>query len=636
MSSIYRWIMNLVDPFGPRRIDWEGKTHFQHLLGLLFLYPKQTAYLSVAVFIESTLTVLLLSFVGYLVDVLEASGTESFWQQNQWFIIGAGLCFVVLRPLFGYLYAVLLSVNLHTNIQAATRMAFFRRLIGQDMTFFQKEFAGNLASKTWMGGREVADVYSIIAVVVFPNIIFSGTIVFALGWLHPLLGGLMLLWLLLFGLVARHHIPQIKSTAKSGADSAHMVSGTVVDIYSNIQTVKLFQGDKSALNYFQKQLEEFREAIFHFKCAITNSRLSVAILGAIAMGVMGTSSLFLWQWGTISTGDIAIILGFVIRLEGKLFEVLSQVTGLFRGYGTFKSAMGIMTRPQGLTDTPNAKVFACNGGFIQFNKVTFAYGQQQNIVKDLDFTIQSGEKVGIVGYSGAGKSTVVNLLLRMYDVEDGNITIDSQDVRSVTQESLRAQIGLVTQDTSLFHRSIFDNISLGRENATLEEVREAAKRAHALEFIEGLEDNKGRKGFEAFVGERGVKLSGGQRQRIALARVFLKNPPILVLDEATSALDTKLDADIQDILNDVMKDKTTLAIAHRLTTVARMDRLIVMDKGQIVESGTHAELLAQGGLYAELWENQFYGVKEAVNVSPPSETDEMPEQKRIAQSSHMN
>lgn len=620
MSSIYRWIMNLADPFEPPNIDWEGKTHFQHLVGLLFLYPRQTAYLSIAIFIESTLTVLLLSSVGYLVDALEASGSKGFWEQNQSVIIGAGICFVVLRPIFSYLYAALLSLGLHTNIQTATRVSFFSRLIGQDMTFFQKEFAGNLASKTWMGGREVADVFSTVAAVVFPNIIFAGTIVLALSWLHPVLGGLMLVWLLLFALVAKHHIPDIKTTAKIGADSAHIVSGTVVDIYSNIQTVKLFQGDKGALRHFRKQMEEFREAVFLFKCAITNSRLSVTILGAVAMGVMGASSLLLWQWGTITTGEIAIVLGFVIRLESKLFEVLSQITGLFRGYGTFKSAIGIISKPYGLRDVPDAREFVCSSGAIQFDDVHFAYGQQQAIVKDLSFAIQSGEKVGIVGYSGAGKSTIVNLLLRMYDVEAGAITIDHQDVRSVTQESLRAQIGLVTQDTSLFHRSIFDNISLGRDNATMDDVRKAAQRAHALEFIENLEDNRGRTGFAAFVGERGVKLSGGQRQRIALARVFLKNPPILILDEATSALDTKLDADIQDILNEVMKDKTTLAIAHRLTTVARMDRLIVMDKGQIAEAGSHAELLAKGGLYAELWENQFYGVKDGVTASTNAAT----------------
>lgn len=608
MSSFYRWMMNLTDPFQIRKVDWEGKTHFQHLIRLLLRYPRQTAILSVFVFIEGILTVLMLSFVGVLVDRMEATGTAGFWEENQYFIIGTAICFLLLRPVFSLLEAFFMSLNFHSNMQIATRMEFFRRFIGQDMAFFQKEFAGNLTSKTWMAGREVADMFAVLSVAILPNIVFVGTILVALSWMHPVLGAVLIAWMALFAVAAYHHVPRIKNMAKIGADSAHRVNGALVDIYSNIQTVKLFQGDQGALSYFEKNMREFRDVVFLFKAELSNSRLSITLLSILALGTMGAASLWFWLQGLITTGEVAIILGFVIRLEMKLFEILSLLTNLFRGYGTFKSAMGILTKPYGLTDAIDAKEFNYSKGLIRFDKVDFAYGQQQAVVKDLSFTIQPGEKVGIVGYSGAGKSTIVNLLLRMYDVERGAITVDHQDVRDVTQHSLRTEIGLVTQDTSLFHRSIFDNISLGKDDATMEEVREAARRAHALSFIEELEDSKGRKGFEAYVGERGIKLSGGQRQRIALARVFLKNPPILILDEATSALDTKLDADIQEILNDVMKDKTTLAIAHRLTTVARMDRVIVMDKGRIVEAGTHAELLAQNGLYGELWENQFYGV----------------------------
>ena len=618
MSFNFRWIMNLVDPFEQQRIDWEGRTHFQHLVRLLLRYPRQTVVLSLFVFAEGVLTVLMLSFVGVLIDRMEATGVAGFWQENQYFIIGTVICFLVLRPIFSLLEAFLMSINFHNNMQIAARMEFFRRMIGQDMTFFQKEFAGNLASKTWMGGREVADMFAMVSVAILPNIVFVGTILFALTWLHPLLGAVLLVWMALFALAAYYHVPRIKNVAKIGADSSHRVNGALVDIYANIQTVKLFQGDRRALSYFEKNLREFRDVVHLFKVEVSISRFSVTLLSIFALGIMGAASLWFWQNGLITTGEVAIILGFVIRLENKLFEVLSMLTNLFRGYGTFKSAIGILSKPYGLTDSENAKNFHFKNGLIEFNNVNFAYGQQTAIVKDLSFVIQSGEKVGIVGHSGAGKSTVVNLLLRMYDVETGAITIDHQDLRDVTQESLRSEIGLVTQDTSLFHRSIFDNISLGKDEATMEDVRQAARRAHALEFIEALEDNKGRRGFEAFVGERGIKLSGGQRQRIALARVFLKNPPILILDEATSALDTKLDADIQEILNDVMKDKTTLAIAHRLTTVARMDRLIVMDKGQIVEAGTHAELLAKDGLYAELWHNQFYGVKSTDTVLTPT------------------
>ncbi|WP_051125885.1 ABC transporter ATP-binding protein [Pseudovibrio sp. FO-BEG1] len=618
MSSFYRWIMNLVDPFELKEIDWEGRTHFQHLIRLMLRYPKQTVLLSILVFAEGILTVLMLSFVGVLVDRMEATGVAGFWEENQYFIIGTAICFLVLRPLFSLLEAFFMSLNFHNNMSVATRMEFFRRLIGQDMAFFQKEFAGNLTSKTWMGGREVADMFAMVSVAILPNIVFIGTILFALSWMHPILGAVLLVWMALFAVASYYHVPRIKNVAKLGADSAHRVNGALVDIYANIQTVKLFQGDRGALSYFENHMRELRDIVHLFKIELSNSRLSVTLLSILALGAMGGASLWFWLNGFITTGEVAIILGFVIRLESKLFEVLSMLTNLFRGYGTFKSAISILSRPYGLTDAEEAKEFRYEKGLIEFNNVDFAYGQQTVIVKDLNFAIQPGEKVGIVGHSGAGKSTVVNLLLRMYDVEGGSITIDHQDVRDVTQETLRAEIGLVTQDTSLFHRSIFDNIALGKDDASEEQVREAARRAHALEFIEELEDDKGRKGLEAYVGERGIKLSGGQRQRIALARVFLKNPPILILDEATSALDTKLDADIQEILNDVMKDKTTLAIAHRLTTVARMDRLIVMDKGQIVEAGTHAELLAKDGLYAELWHNQFYGVKNTETVLTPT------------------
>ncbi|GHB46370.1 ABC transporter ATP-binding protein [Pseudovibrio japonicus] len=618
LHAFYKWASNRVDPFAKNHMEWEGKTHLQQLWSLLFIFPKHTLVLLLVVLVETILTVSLLSFVGFLIDQLEASGPELFWQQNMWLIAGAAIAFLLAKPLFSIAYEVLISLTLHVNILTATRVTFFDRLLKQDMTFFQKEFAGNLASKTFVGGREVAEMFWAGIGVVVPNVFFAGSLLIALSWLHWYLGVVMLLWIGLFAVLAYVRVPIIRDASKSASDIAHAVNGSVVDVYSNIQTVKLFQGNERANGQFTDQLRGFRVAMIQFRTTVVTSRMLVAVIGACGLATFTGLSLVLWYQQAITTGEVAIVLGFAIRLESKLLEIFAQLTGLFRSYGSFKSTARTMEHSLGLVDDSDAKDFQFNKGLIEFKNVNFAYGQQTAIVKDLNFTLHPGEKVGIVGHSGAGKSTVVNLLLRMYDVEGGAINIDHQNLRNVTQESLRSEIGLVTQDTSLFHRSIFDNISLGSDEATMEEVRAAARRAHALEFIEALVDNKGRRGFEAFVGERGIKLSGGQRQRIALARVFLKNPPILILDEATSALDTKLDADIQEILNDVMKDKTTLAIAHRLTTVARMDRLIVMDKGQITETGTHAELLGKGGLYAELWHNQFYGVKTAETELTPT------------------
>ena len=604
--------MTRVDPFVKNDVKWEQKTHLQQLRALMFVFPKQTLFLLLVVFVETILTVSLLSFVGYLIDRMEASGPIGFWQENIWFMAAAAFAFLALKPLLTIFYEVLISFTLHINILASTRRAFFERLINQDMAFFQKEFAGNLASKTFVGGREVGELFWSGIGIVMPNFFFAVSLLIALSWLHWYLGLVMLVWIAIFVLLAYYRIPLIRDSAKKTADTGHAVSGSVVDVYSNIQTVKLFQGNESATTHFVGQLKHFRSVMSLFREAVVTSRMYVVLVGTIGLAGFTSLALMLWQQHEVTTGDVAIVLGFAIRLEGKFVEIFNQLTGLFRAFGSFKSTAKTLEQPLGLVDCTEAQTFQYHKGQVEFKNVSFAYGQQTAVIKNLNFQIRPGEKVGLVGHSGAGKSTVVNLLLRMYDVEAGEVVIDGQNIRQVTQQSLRSKIGLVTQDTSLFHRSVFDNIALGNSVATMEDVRAATHRAHALEFIEALEDNKGRKGFDAFVGERGVKLSGGQRQRIALARVFLKNPPILVLDEATSALDTKLDSDIQRVLNEVMEGKTTLAIAHRLTTIARMDRLIVMDHGQIVEAGTHAQLLAKGGFYAELWEKQFTGVERAL------------------------
>lgn len=386
-----------------------------------------------------------------------------------------------------------------------------------------------------------------------------------------------------------------------------MVTGRLVDSFSNIQTLKLFGREDQNDHFIRQGFDRFQDTLRPFARLITGVRASQALLSGVMIAVIAWLSIDLWLAGQISAGGVAFTLGLVLRLNMLLGRMMTQLNGIMRNIGTIQNSAELISKPIGLTDRQQAATLAIREPEIRFENVSFHYGKKSGVIDHLSLTIRPGEKVGIVGRSGAGKSTLVNLLLRFYDVEGGRILIDGQDISTVTQESLRSQIGMVTQDTALLHRSIRDNIVFGREDAGESQLLAAAERAEALDFILKLEDQRGRKGFEAHVGERGVKLSGGQRQRIAIARVMLKDAPILVLDEATSALDSEVEAAIQSNLERLMRGKTVLAIAHRLSTIAALDRLIVMDKGRIIEQGTHAELVESGGLYSELWSRQSGG-----------------------------
>lgn len=393
-----------------------------------------------------------------------------------------------------------------------------------------------------------------------------------------------------------------------------MLSGRMVDAYSNIQTLRLFGRDDANDRYMRQGFDIFQNATMTFTRFITGVRASMALLSGVMITSMAALCIDLWLSGKISSGAVAFTLALVLRLNFLLGRLMTQFNGIMRNFGTVQNAAELISQPIGLVDAPDATVLDVKSPSIRFENVSFHYGRANGVIDNLNLDIKAGEKVGIVGRSGAGKSTLVNLLLRFYDVEKGRILIDGQDIAKVTQESLRAHIGMVTQDTSLLHRSIRDNIMFGRTDATEAQLLEATRRAKADEFIARLEDQRGRTGFDAHVGERGVKLSGGQRQRIAIARVMLKDAPILVLDEATSALDSEVEAAIQSNLDELMQGKTVLAIAHRLSTIAALDRLIVMDQGRIVEQGSHSDLVSQGRLYSELWARQsggFLAVDEA-------------------------
>ena len=487
------------------------------------------------------------------------------------------------------------------------RWNFHRLMLGQSLSFYQDEFAGRVSAKVMQTALAVRDTVLTLAdmfVYVIVYFITSGLVLAALdSWfLLPFIA-----WITIFVFILRTLIPKLSKTAQRQADARSLMTGRITDAYSNIATVKLFSHGSREAAYAKRSMEDFMVTVHaQMRLATSLDTLTYAanILLTLSTAVLG---IILWKNGQVGVGAIATATAMALRVNGLSRWIMWESARLFENIGTVNDGMNTLTKPHTIVDKPQASPLQVKQGEIKFNDITFAYDPTKPLLNHFNLTIKPGEKVGLIGRSGAGKSTIVNLLLRFYEAQQGSITIDGQDVLDVQQESLRRQIGLVTQDTSLLHRSVRDNIIYGRPNATDEEMVLAAERAEASDFIPFLTDAQGRKGYDAHVGERGVKLSGGQRQRIAIARVMLKDAPILLLDEATSALDSEVEVAIQESLDKMMENKTVIAIAHRLSTIAAMDRLIVLDKGQIVEQGTHAELLERNGLYAKLWNHQSGG-----------------------------
>ena len=475
------------------------------------------------------------------------------------------------------------------------------------MAFYQDEFAGRIATKLMQTALAVREcVIKLIDVLNYICVYFIGTLLLV-GMADWRLTLPMFAWLIGYILLMRHYVPVLGKVAEVQADARSVMTGRIVDSYTNIQTVKLFSHAKRESSYAREGMDGFMLTVHQQMRLVTTLYSLLYLLNALLLlGVAGTA-IWLWTQGSISVGAVAVAVGIVLRLSGMSQWIMWELSALFENIGTVQDGINSISRPQQVDDQPDAKPLKVTQGEIHFDQVHFHYGKGHGVMADLNLHIKPGEKIGLVGRSGAGKSTLVNLLLRFYDVESGRVMIDGQNIADVEQDSLRAQIGMVTQDTSLLHRSVRDNILYGRPDADEQLMREATHSAEADAFIAELEDAKGRRGFDAHVGERGVKLSGGQRQRIAIARVMLKDAPILILDEATSALDSEVEAAIQENLNKLMQGKTVIAIAHRLSTIAEMDRLIVMDQGRIIEDGSHAELVARGGLYANLWARQSGG-----------------------------
>lgn len=550
-------------------------------------------------------------FVGRLVDMLASFDPATGWAGLAE-AHGGELLFMLLTVLVVRTIVVSLAalVEEQTIVPAFFNMVRWQahlHVSRQSLAFFQNDFAGRIVTKVWQTGQAVGDFMVSLLHVVWFSIIYCLTTIILIGDLDWRLAAIVVVWLVIFALLARHFLPRIRHYARETAEAGSALNGRMVDSYTNIQTLKLFGSAARDDAYVRAGLVNFMGAIIPFTRGLTGVRISLGITSGVMISAIAYLSIDLWLKGAISAGAVAFTLGLVLRLNMLLGRMMTQLNGLLRNYGTIQNSMEMLAKPVTVTDDSDAHALKVTDGTIEFERIRFHYGKGKGVIDDLSLRIRPGEKVGLVGRSGAGKSTLVNLLLRFYDLEGGRILIDGQDIAHVTQDSLRSHIGVVAQDTSLLHRSLRDNIMYGRPDATEDMMIRAGERAEASGFINNLTDQRGRQGYDAHVGERGVKLSGGQRQRIAIARVMLKNAPILILDEATSALDSEVEAAIQDNLYRLMEGKTVIAIAHRLSTIAALDRLVVMDQGHVVEDGTHEELVSRGGLYAQLWNRQSGG-----------------------------
>ncbi|WAC49546.1 ABC transporter ATP-binding protein [Asticcacaulis sp. SL142] len=608
LAPVFTFFESLIKPFK----DYQAATPPTTVRGFFTHFLRQVwpvfAVLLVVGLAFTLTEVMVFQYIARVIDILTHADPAQLWALHGREFIIMLLVLGVLSPALLGLHSLILQQAITSNFPTLIRWQSHRHVVRQSLSFFSNDFAGRLASKVVDTASALRNtLVTLCDTFLYVIVYFTSAIVLFFA-ADPRLILPVIIWMALYVLMCLRFVPKLSKASEEGSEARSSLVGRVVDSYTNIQTVKLFANTRREDDYVREALDFNGKKWQAQQRLITTLDIGVAVLNASLLISTGILAVWLWRDGAISVGAIALVGALTQRLLNMSGWVMFQVTSLFENIGTVQNGMETISHPHTVIDAAQAQDLMVTRGEIRFEDVQFGYGETgRPALNGINLTIAPGEKIGLVGPSGAGKSTLVNLFLRLYDLTGGRILIDGQDIAAVKQESLRAKIGMVTQDTSLLHRSIRDNIGYAKPGASDAEIMEAAARAHAASFIPALVDSKGRTGLEAHVGERGVKLSGGQRQRVAIARVLLKNAPMLVLDEATSALDSEVEAAIQESLIDLMTGKTVIAIAHRLSTIARMDRLVVMDGGRIVEVGTHAELIAAGGLYARLWARQTGG-----------------------------
>ncbi|MGK3142579.1 ABC transporter ATP-binding protein [Pantoea sp. C2G6] len=604
---LYRRFERFINIFHDAPTDSPPSTVWSfYLYYLRQVWPSFAALLVVGL-ASALIEVSLFSYLSRIIDMVNHSTPATLFRDNWPLLLWMGAVALILRPVFIALHDMLVHQSISPSMTSMIRWQNHNYVLRQSLNFFQNDFAGRIAQRIMLTGSSLRDsavqlvdaIWHVLIYAVTSLVLFAGA-----DWrlMIPLI-----LWMVAYSASLRFFVPRVKARSVVSSESRSKLMGTIVDGYTNIATIKLFAHSDLERQYAREAIQEQTEKTQRAGRMVTSMDLTLSALNGLL--IVSTSGLALWLWSQslISVGAIALSTGLVIRLVNMSGWIMWVVNGIFENIGTVQDGLKTIAQPLSVQDAPDAKQLKVTRGSIRYEDVRFDYGGGRQVINQLNLDIKPGEKIGLIGPSGAGKSTLVNLLLRLYDLNGGRIVIDDQDIASVTQESLRSQIGMITQDTSLLHRSIRENLLYGRPGASEEELQKAIRRARADEFIPLLSDSLGRTGLDAHVGERGVKLSGGQRQRVAIARVLLKDAPILIMDEATSALDSEVEAAIQESLESLMQGKTVIAIAHRLSTIAKMDRLVVLDNGGIAEMGNHQQLLAQNGLYARLWQHQTGG-----------------------------
>ena len=616
---MYSYFEKLIDPYPKETPTQPPGTLFAFVRHYSKTSWKFLLTVSLLGALYTIVEVSLFAFLGNIVDWLSESDRQTFLELEGYKLAAMAVVAVVVIPALSLLHSLYFFQGIFGNYPMIMRWQMHRYLLRQSMGFFADDFAGRIATKVMQTSLAVRDaVVAILDVFVFVSVYFVGSLIVVVSF-NWMLSIPFILWLIVYIISLGYFLPRLAEISKKQADARSTMTGRVVDSYTNIATVKLFAHTDREEAYAKSSMDSFLKTVYPQMRLSTELEVTLQVLNGLLITGAGGIGIWLWLQELAGPGGVAVAMALVLRLSGMAHWIMWETASLFESLGVVRDGMNMLAKRQAVEDRPGATTLVAQDKPIRFENVRFTYGGDGAVIDDLSLDIEPGARIGLVGRSGAGKTTLTNILLRFYDVEGGGVKIGDQNIAEVTQDSLRENIGVVTQDTSLLHRSIRENIAYSKPDATDEQIVEAAKKANAWEFITDLKDNEGNVALDAQVGERGVKLSGGQRQRIAIARIFLKDAPILVLDEATSALDSEVEAAIQENLFALMEGKTVIAIAHRLSTISEMDKLVVMNNGSIVESGTHDELVANAGIYSDLWSRQSGGF--LPTVEPPEDTE---------------